>query len=278
MNGYFGALMRASGMPIAGRTPAVAPVESPMVEANVEVSQAPMPANTVATPSTPQQAVRPIHVHTAIAPAAPPAAGPADDSHEAATGFAAIEHADSRVAKTAADAVPASRTIEPAKPPLGQALVRAAMQWVATDTPQTRSVAQVEPPSEHPLAARGNETNIVASVPARRDHRAEPQAQLQEDAPAAAPVSDLSAREQVAPQAVAIHSIHPAPASPQMPVVPDDRHEVFEVSIGAIHVRVDAPVAQTVARPAATPPAAARRTLTSPSPRSGLSRRALRRI
>jgi len=278
MNGYFGALMRASGMPIAGRTPAVAPVEPPVVEANVEVGQAPMPAPTASAPSTPQQAAKPIHVHTAVALPAPPAARPADDPQETAAGFSAIEHADARVAKNTADAVPASRTIEPPKPPLGQALVRAAMQWVATDTPQARRGAQLEPPSEHPLANRGNDTNVVAAVPARRDHRAEPQAHPQEDAPAAAHVPDLSPREPVAPPAVAIHSIHPAPASPQMPVVSDHRDDVFEVSIGAIHVRVDAPVAQTVARPAATPPAAARRTPTSPSQRSGLSRRALRRI
>jgi hypothetical protein len=277
MNGYFGALMRASGMPIAGRTPAVAPVESPVVEANVEVSQAPMPAHTVSAPPTPQQAVRPIHVSTAVAPPAP-VVPPADDSHAAAAAFAAVEHADSHAAKNAAEAVPASRTIEPAKPPLGQALVRAAMQWVATDTPQARIVPQVEPPSEQPLAARGNETRVVASMPAPRDRRAERQAQPQDDPLAAAPAPDRSIRKAVAPQAVAIHSTHPAPASPQMPVVPGDRDEVVEVSIGAIHVRVDAPVAQTIARPAAAPPAAARRTPTSPSQRSGLSRRALRRI
>lgn len=273
MNGYFGALMRASGMPIAGRMPAVAPVESPVVETNVEVGQAPMPAHTVSTP----QAVTPLHVHTAVAPPAP-ALPRADDSHEAAAGFAAIEHADSRAAKSAADPVPASRTIETTKPPLGQALVRAAMQWVATDTPQGRSVAQVEPPGEPPLAARGNETSVVASMPVGRDHRAASRAQPQDDAPASAPVPDLSAREPVAPPAVAIHPTHTATALPQMPLVPGDRDEVIEVSIGAIHVRVDAPVAQTVARYAATPPAAVRRTPTSVSPRSGLSRRALRRI
>ncbi len=277
MNGYFGALMRASGMPIAGRAPALAPVESPVLEANVEVSQAPMPAHTVSTPSTPQHVVRPIHVHTPVAPPAP-AASPADNSHVAAAKLASLERSDSPAAKDAADAVPASRTIEPPKPPLGQALVRAAMQWVATDTSQPRRVAQVDPPSEQPVAARGNEARVVASMPAHRDHRAEPQAQPQDDATVVAPVPDTSVREPAAPQAIAIHSIHPAHASRQMPAVPVDRDEVVEVSIGAIHVRVDAPVAQTIARPAATPPSMARRTPTSPSQRSGLSRRALRRI
>ena len=61
--------------------------------------------------------------------------------------------------------------------------------------------------------------------------------------------------------------------APPEPVAPLARDEVVEFSIGAIHVRVDAPAAQTVARPATTP-----RAVPAPPPRSALSRRALRRI
>jgi hypothetical protein len=273
MSGYFGALMRASGMPIAGRTPALAHVESPVVEIDVERGPAPMPARMVSTPSTPQQPVTPIRVPAAVAPLTPTQL--AGDTHEAQTGPVRTEHAGSRATEDTEAAVPAPRTVEPSKPPLGEALVRAAMQWVATDTQHLRGIAQAEPSSAQTPAARGDELS-VAATPALREPRVDSQPHPQDEAPAPFPVPELTAHEPVAtPALAATRSTRPAPA---MPVAPPDHDEVIEVSIGAIHVRVDAPVAHTIARPAATPPAAARRTPTTTSQRSALSRRALRRI
>jgi hypothetical protein len=69
------------------------------------------------------------------------------------------------------------------------------------------------------------------------------------------------------------------PAALLLPqAAPPARDEVVEVSIGEIHVRVDAPPAQTVARPASTPAAGVPGATRPRHARSGLSRRALRRI
>jgi hypothetical protein len=277
MSGYFSALMRASGMPIAGRTPAVAHAESPVVEIDVERSPAPMPARAVAAPPMPQHTVAPTRVPAPVTPLAP-TAPQASDTHEPHAGFAGTERAESRGVEDAAAAVPASPAAETTKPPIGQALVRAAMQWVVADTQQVRGVAQAEPSNVQPRAVRSDEPSILPATPAFGEHRVESKPQPQNEAQADPPVRDLTTREPVAAQSLAIRSTRPAPEAPPMPVAPSDRDEVVEVSIGAIHLRVDAPVAQTIARPAATPPAAARRTPTTTSQRSGLSRRALRRI
>src|SRR5690606_31666866 len=72
----------------------------------------------------------------------------------------------------------------------------------------------------------------------------------------------------------------PPPATPR--VEPDaagrEPEEPLEISIGAIHLRVEAPAPQTVARPLAPPARAQQPAAPAPSTRSGLSRRALRRF
>ena len=277
MSGYFGALMRASGMAIAGRAPAMARVEPSVVEIDIERGPAAMPSRTVQTASTPQQAVAPIPVANSVEQVPPPVALAADtDAHEVQTGLAGTEPAHPRAATDAAadsPAAPSARAVETSSPALGQAVVRAAMQWVAADTQQVRSVAQVVPPRTQSLPALGEETSVITTTQALRARGVDVQAQPPRAMPAALAAPDLAARELVTAQARPIRAARPTPATPPVPVAPLARDKVVEVSIGAIHVRVDAPAAQTVARPAATPRAAA-----ATPPRSALSRRALRRI
>jgi len=281
MSGYFGALMQSSGMAIGGRAPAMAHVDSSVVEIDVERSPASVPPRTVQA-STPQQAVAPIPVANSVEHLAPPAllaAGP--DAHEVQAGFAGREQAHPRAATDAAadsPAAPAARAVEMSKPALGQALVRAAMQWVAVEPQQGRSVAQVVPPRGQSLPAPGEVPSVITTTQALRERGVEVQAQPRSATLASPTASDLAAREPVAAPALPIQSARPTPAAPPVPVTPLARDEVVEISIGAIHVRVDAPAAQTVARPAATPPVAAPRVAPATPQRSALSRRALRRI
>ena len=226
MSGYFGALMRASGMTIAARAPAMAHVEPPVVEIDVERRSAAIPARTVQTALTPPQAVGPIPVLNSGEQPAPPTLLAADaDAHGGQAGLVGTAGAHPRAA----------------------GLVRAAMQWVAADTQHARSVAQVVPPRGQSLPAPGEEAGVIPTT------------------------------QTLGERGVDIPPQTPAHATPAVPDTPLARDEVVEISIGAIHVRVDAP-AQTIASPAATPPAAARRGTTATPPRSALSRRALRRI
>lgn len=282
MSGYFGALMRASGMAIAARAPAMARAEPRVVEIDVERNPAPTPPRTAQTPSGPHQAVAPTRVANSVEQLAPPAQLAADtDTHEVRAGFAGTAQAHPRAATDAAadsPAAPAAGAVETAKPALGQTLVRAAMQWVAADTHQVRSVAQAVPRRGQSLAAPGEEPSVTTTTQAFRDRGVEVQAQPPSATPATTAAPDLAARAPVEAQALPMRSVRPSPATPPAPVAPLARDEVFEIAIGAIHVRVDAPAAQTVARTAATPPGAARRAAIATPPRSALARRALRRI
>jgi hypothetical protein len=84
----------------------------------------------------------------------------------------------------------------------------------------------------------------------------------------------LTVEKSIAATALPIRASAVAPAP--LPRLAGD--EVVEVSIGAIHVRVDAPPAQTIARPALTPAAGTPGAAATRPARSALSRRALRRI
>jgi len=275
MSDYFGALMRSSGLAIGGRATATAHVEPSVVEIAVERSPPALQSRNRQTASPQQQqAVAPIPVARRVESFAPPeplVAG--TDAHEVQGGFTTPAQALPRAeAQAAADpAVAAASAVEAPNAAPGQTLVRAAMQWVAADPQQ---VALVVPPRGRSLAAVAEQTGVIATAQALREGNvgstAQPPIAMAEHP--AAPV-DPTAREPIRPPELLIRSARPTLATPPTPVAPFARDEVVEISIGAIHVRVDAPAAQTVARPPATTTRAA-----AMPPRSALSRRPLRRI
>ncbi|MES2717448.1 MAG: hypothetical protein V4795_16910 [Pseudomonadota bacterium] len=151
-------------------------------------------------------------------------------------------------------------------------LLQAAMQWVAAgeappedDAGHLPSPAQRSAPSlvrmAGPITAEspGAQAQPVQALPL-------PTARPATAAPAM-PASPAPERSHASPQAG--------------PLPPRPRSELAEVSIGAIHLRIDAPAPPAPLRPAAPAPAAMARSGPPPTtlaPRSSLSRRALRRV
>ena len=233
-------------------------------------------------PARPAQADRPLQAAAAI-PASYPVApsAPSAPAVSAAAGLAESERPASAPARpqhaseTHADSPtrPVVQDLSVSGPTVGQELVRAAMQWVAADVQLLRGAAGIDPRSHamsHDNAAFAPST---ASFHERRTGE-DSGSSLDQAAPPSA-VPHLNAGE---PMPVLVLPARSPRVAAAVPPAPFARDEVVEVSIGSIHVRVDAPAAQTVARSAATSPAAARRAATETSQRGGLSRRALRRI
>jgi hypothetical protein len=171
--------------------------------------------------------------------------------------------------------------VESPTPDVAQALVRAAMRWVAAGTPPVSpvpisDVAHGVPPREPTVRPAEEHTSSLATprLPGRDDDGPS-ESPDRVPAPQAPLTLPLSVAIAATPQPFRASLIPPAPLPPAAPSV---RDEIVEVSIGAIHVRVDAPPAQTVARPALTPAAGAPGAARPGPARSGLSRRALRRI
>ena len=293
MSGYFDALMRSSGMDIGGRVAAMAPagpVEPIVVETDAERSPAETPSRTAEPAPMPRQVAAPIPLSDSVeqpAPLASPTVG--TTTPKASARFEGAEQVSRprAAAEAAADSppAPAPRSVETSKPVLAKAIVRAAMQWVAADTQNIRGIARVVPPEDPFRPAPGGDTGVVTTQVLR-------EAGVDVDAPPtrAMPIStaapDLPSRETageapralVAAPALPMRPARDIPARPPVPAASLTGDEVVEISIGAIHVRVDAPAAQVVTQPVAPPPAAAPRAAAAPPSRSALSRRALRRI
>lgn len=285
MSDYFGALMRSSGMAIG---PAAA-ITDPTAPSPIEVEVDQVPSATVPAaefPTSPAETrVAPPRVATAnsspgepVTPAPVPRVDPIED-HRADT----VAH--NRADAVEADRADVSRTSRPERVPpppraaaepvvdgpdasRGEALVRAAMRWVAADA------GVVSPDRAARSRQEGDEGISVGATPVLRlpgvdGHVTTASPSLAIDGPvtsqkAAAPVSPRSPHAAISAEA-------PATA-------PVATEEVVEISIGAIHLRVDAPAAQTIAAPAVAPPAAARRPASGRRSGSSLSRRAMRRI
>lgn len=285
MSGYFDALMRSSGMDIGGRAPATAYVErSPAATASRAVETAPASQQAVAPIPAADSIEQPV---LEVAPARSAPSMPDADAHGAQAAFAGPDEVRPHTMTDAdsvadAPAVPATRPAEGTKPDLGQQLVRAAMQWVAADPQHVPAVAKVVPPRGQPPLSRDEGTSVIAPSPVLsrppRDRGVDASAEPLRATVATPPALDLTTHEPFAPPALPIRSARQAAAVPPVPVASSSRDEVVEVSIGAIHVRVDAPSAQTVARPATMSPATGPRAGTATPVRSALSRRALRRI
>ena len=261
---YFGALLRSSGRPVDGLAPVPEPTSPPLptspaspgadlVEINAaHEAQRPGPG----TPAAQKQQ-----------PAAPPrkaaasAAAPVDE-HRRPDALVQEVLAGSHRARPAA---PEAIGLPP--PPL-HAAVQAALAWVASD-PRGRGDADAmqgvlaestRVQAEAPL----NDTEEVARetdavTPLRGD------ADDDGDEPPPDPV--IGRRPATMP--AADRRIHAAPAPPP-------REETIEITIGAIHLHVDAPPQAGIAPAPAPPPAGP--SLRSPTPRSALSRRALYRL
>jgi hypothetical protein len=275
MSGYFGALMRSSGMAIAARPPTRTPIDPRVMEIDFERPAAlPAPAAptastlqpVTATPvSVPAPSVEPTrgmqapdeHVHDVHARPVP------EQAHTRATPDRGVDPLAARP----------SRAVEPPQRDLGQAVVRAAMRWVAAETPHARTDAPLTMDRQLASPDRGVEDlNTIAP----RAHRLDVETPEPNATPARTISKEVKTTEPIVAHAVPMPAARLTPSLPT-PVAPVARDEVVEVSIGAIHVRVDAPQVQTVARPSASPPALARRATASQT-RSALSRRALRRI
>jgi hypothetical protein len=150
------------------------------------------------------------------------------------------------------------------------------MRWVAAETPHSRTDA-VTTDRQRASPARGVEDiNTIAPPPVRRAHRLDVETPEPNLTPARTISKEVQTTEPIVAHAVPMPAARLTQSLPT-PLAPVARDEVVEVSIGAIHVRVDAPQLQTVARPSASPPGPARRATASQA-RSALSRRALRRI
>jgi hypothetical protein len=276
MSDYFAALMRASNLFASSAAPTL---EAPL-EFGVEV-----PA---ATPSA-TPAPRPVHseIRAAVVaseqtmPAAPvsqPApAHPRDDNRPATSALpdAAAQGPRAEPSTVPPAAAQSRHGIErpadgPPRHPQADELVQAAMRWVASDPQLESPVRQVPMRRSAMMDIPAIEPTPIAAVP--------PEAIAPLDPP----------RSTLAVDAASI----PLPAPVAIPVQPTDsdrRHaepeaqvtaaeELLEISIGAIHLRVEAPAPRTLARPA-TPAAPAQQPAAPASPtRSGLSRRALRRL
>lgn len=243
MSDYFGALMRLSGL--AGsdaRTTPGALVERPAPAAVAEVTPASGLSITQASdeqPSSPPM----LNPHARHAPESAMRAEPAAD--------VALHRKP-----TDEDAVP----VDPIDH--RNVAIRAAMRWVAADPAQRSVDAEIRAQAPH--------STELADLPASALDGNGQQAPGASDAPGEAPhTADSTVR--LAPA----HAAVLARADSRPEPTPAGREEVIEVSIGAIHVRVDAPAEQTQRSPASlTAPSAAVAT----EPRSTLSRRALRRI
>lgn len=152
---------------------------------------------------------------------------------------------------------------------LGQAMVHAALRWVTADGDSPGALTAVALESAPPNPVQALTTNNI-TAPAR------PAASQ----PGAEPMTGVTTRLPEASIPLRVAPIrHPEstdrlPHRPSGTRQPPAKEEVVEVSIGAIHLRVDAPPPQTVVQAPAPPP----RPPPDRPPRSTLSRRTLRRL
>lgn len=309
MSDYFGALMRSSGLAAAepkrphGAREAVPPaLEETGAETRIVAATDPAPAAAAtpvaaipaaapatgaktasATTASPTAAAQPRasiqRVQAAVAaspsPTATPAPAPATAPPSvAATGAHHDDRADeSRVpvfsdtgspyrAIPETDASPQDRVSE------GPSRVHAALQWIAADPHAVDP--RHDPVTRVPLADTAQPPPQIGPSLADAPH-VPPAPLAAHERDAAAPMRSTAIEAWLREPAIAV------PASRRQHEHADAGSELVEVSIGAIHVRVDAPAAQTRLAPAA-PAAAAPRAPNRPASRDAVARRLLRRI
>ena len=284
MSAYFDALIRSSGMTIGRLRSASTQFQPASIDVDVDRRTPGAEANAVRLASPSREPVAPPRISDDVE--LPPARVPQSVDRRTHVEPDRAPAGARGAPEPAVDAPekPSALPMESAKPDLEHALVRAAMRWVAAGTPQGSPVSSVGPVDDvaqgvarrqQSVPAVDEQTSIVAAKPLHQDDGGA-QSEGVNDAPATPAPPKLPAGESIAAKPVPIRaSLVTPPLPPQ--VAPPVRDEIVEVSIGAIHVRVDAPP-QTVARPALTPAAGSPAAAPSRPARSALSRRALRRI
>ncbi|WP_349607242.1 hypothetical protein [Cupriavidus sp. DF5525] len=264
MSDYFGALMQAGGIHVgSGESPA-RPVTATLAEAGPDDAgpdAAPGADGPVQLVDEPKSTAR---------PAAAAASQPLTEARSIAAGMPGeiprqrVELPTPPVPASAAGLVPtapereasptalaaAPEAARAGTPPTAQAMIAAALRWISSAEP------------EESAPARASGAQALRGATQTSAYMEEASANL----PEAAPAMPLSV-----PGDSNAAWLRPEPEWAEPPVAaaaPD----TVAVSIGAIHLRVDAPPPVAPASPAAPqqPPA--------PALRSGLSRRALRRI
>lgn len=154
--------------------------------------------------------------------------------------------------------------------PSGSALMQAALRWIVAGENQTQVApeAAMKPESRTGEQDAEEDYNSIAlgespvSKPADQERFEAVLSPLLVQSVRAQPIeSQVTTRDRVRPSEEAYSGF--------------EKEEVVEISIGSIHVRVDAPHPPAVA---ATIPSPANRTIKEWKPHSSLSRRALRRI
>jgi hypothetical protein len=303
MTGYFDALIRSTGVAFDSRPPApghhasparaesTGPVGTDSLEIDLEGIAAPAAASTAGFPrhATPMRgpagtAERPLE-------RAPYSASPK-----------AVEDTAAEVPPPILPARPApppaplaeahASQHEPASPDRSNRMLRAAMEWVAAGPVRAAAPAAATPaaaPTPSALADRG----LPAAVPrADRPIQVPPldRPSLHRRPLDPAPVDAAEPRARPAPSREAPSITVTAAVAPRADPIPAEpvtqqsagyaprvaHDEIIEVSIGAIHLRVDAPAVQM--RPPPASPSPTRASTVSPYSRDGLRRRALRRI
>ncbi|MCY1543556.1 hypothetical protein D9M68_793780 [compost metagenome] len=156
----------------------------------------------------------------------------------------------------------------PPRRPQADERVQAAMRWVASD-PALESPARQVPIQRSPVtdSPDAGPTPLAATPPEVMAPLDPPRPPLAADA-ASIPL----------PAPLAVQGLEPGRRHVEPEAQVAVAEELLEISIGAIHLRVEAPAPQTLARPAtSTAPVQQPAAPASPT-RSGLSRRALRRL
>jgi hypothetical protein len=274
MSDYFGALMRSSGLAVGGATPIVSPrAEAPMA-LEVEGERPALRAEVSAWPTVVEAPrAAPQSPMPGVLPAQDGAAERAEPTREAAASDTPVPTPlpSTSITTKATPPLPEPDAAGPPQAPVAaQALVRAAMRWVAAGPHEVRTKSPV---ANEP---KPQEATRVRSPDALREQRSPARDESRRSHPGR---EDASSAPGPALPALASRPLAPPPATlrPDPPTVASPRDDSVEVSIGAIHVRVDAPATQTVARTPPQPPTP--RAANAPRPERGaLSRRALRRI
>jgi hypothetical protein len=276
MSGYFDGLMRASGLglgnapvlgtppnaallpEIDGTVPAAAPLVTPL-----DVAARTMPQISGTSPASP-------------APSTPQALSARDSPGQTAS--QAVVHADAEAQPPANAAAQVARPVASAR--LGtdpaastvithERIIQAALQWVAAGS--TTATPALFGLSADPAQPRGRAEMSPTATSSASVTKASP---IEPDG-----VRDVTHAVTVQPPrlAVATASLPPAALPMAIPAPrpgPSERDDAVQVSIGAIHLRVEAPPPPSVQAAPAPRPVVPSQTV----PRSGLSRRALRRF
>jgi hypothetical protein len=288
MSDYFDGLMRSSGLPL-GHAPVIGPLlrgAAPMTAIDVEVpADAPMldPPDVTAratqqmfgaslVPSASPVPSAAARVSTAAsantARNMPPSAAPTSASTEPAPKFDEARTAPA-YAPSASAFAPSIADSATAPMMARERILQAAMRWVAAEPAQPPTEAVAAPDIAPAVSVEKSPAEPPALVPivSRPDPSLSPPARNTTARWVEPPPVPPPATQEARPPSRAV-------AAPMPRETPPTREEPIQVSIGSIHLQVEAPAPPAlrttpVPRAPAVPPT---------TPRSGLSRRALRGI